>query len=247
MKVDYLDAFLLHISFEDESDNLIAWRVFETFVPDKIRILGVSNFTLPQLQTLYNFATIKPKIVQNKFFQETSYDLDLRFFCQHHDICYQAYWMLKHNPEILESDLLAAVATRLDVAKELALYLLVLGLGDISILDGTTNAEHMSQDCKSVSEIYNDEKLLAQLQPAVADFKRLLWKLAGPEERLKPVKRKDSGSSDQVKTELNQGTASGGDEWVEEEPSGGFGNLKALLSCPSRLWRAGRHLVARNK
>lgn len=172
LKVDYLDALLLHISFKDESNNLIAWKVFETFVPDKIRLPGVSNFTLPQLQTLYDSSTVKPSIVQNKFFKETSYDLDLRAFCKDHDISYQAYWMLNHNPEILESALLAKVAAKLHVERELAFYLLILGLGGTCVLDGTTNSERMSKDLGTVSKFFSDKKSRVELQPAVADFRR---------------------------------------------------------------------------
>lgn len=53
LKVDYLDALFLHAPYEKEEDNLVAWRIFETFVPDKIRHLGVSNIELPKLQNIY--------------------------------------------------------------------------------------------------------------------------------------------------------------------------------------------------
>lgn len=37
----------------------------------------------------------------------------------------------------------------------------------------------MSKDVKTVSEFFgDDQKLLVELQPAVADFQQLLWKLA---------------------------------------------------------------------
>lgn len=51
-KVDYLDTLLLHIYLEDDADNFIAWKGFETFVPHTIRSLGVSNFKLSQLKEL---------------------------------------------------------------------------------------------------------------------------------------------------------------------------------------------------
>lgn len=63
LKVDYLDAFFLHIYFENDADNLIAWKVFETFVPHTIRRLGISNFNLSQLRELYDAATVKPSFV----------------------------------------------------------------------------------------------------------------------------------------------------------------------------------------
>ncbi|EEP78482.1 predicted protein [Uncinocarpus reesii 1704] len=72
LKVDYLDAFMLHAPFQNENDNLVAWKVFETYVPDKIRCLGVSNFSLPQLKRIYENSTVKPLVVQNRFHRDTS-------------------------------------------------------------------------------------------------------------------------------------------------------------------------------
>ncbi|KAL9124332.1 MAG: hypothetical protein Q9217_006332, partial [Psora testacea] len=170
LQVNYFDALLLHIPFENDSDNLVAWKVFESFVPYTIRSLGVSNFKLSQLEEVYNSATVKPIIVQNRFYRETGFDLDVRQFCAERGITYQAYWMLKHNPEILESDLLASVAGKLKVEKELAFYVLILGLGGNQVLDGTSKSGRMLQDLKIVGEVFDDEVLLHKLQPEIDEF-----------------------------------------------------------------------------
>ena len=177
MKVDYLDALLLHAPFEKDEDNLVAWKVFESFVAHKIRYLGVSNFSLPQLQKIYNGSTIKPVVVQNRFYEETSFDFGVRAFCEDHDISYQAFWMLRHNPEVLASELLSSVAQKLEVGKEIAFYILVLCLGNIQVLDGTTKSEHMEKDLKAVAAVFDNEGTLNDLGPSVAEFRKLLWKL----------------------------------------------------------------------
>ncbi|KAL7930843.1 NADP-dependent oxidoreductase domain-containing protein [Trichoderma chlorosporum] len=178
LQVDYLDSLLLHVPFEDDEDNIVAWKVLETFVPHTIRSLGLSNFKLPQLEQVYASATIKPAIVQNRFYKDTGFDVDVREFCAERGITYQAYWMLRHNPEILASDVLKTAAAKLNVEKELAFYVLILGLGGTQVLDGTTNAGRMAQDLKTVDEVFGDEARLRELQPDIAEFRQLLSKLS---------------------------------------------------------------------
>lgn len=160
--------------FEDDKDNLIAWKVLETFVPHTIRSLGVSNFNLSQLEGLYADATIKPTIVQNRFYKETRYDSDVRAFCAEHGITYQAYWMLRHNSEILASSVSNTVAAKLNVEKELAFYVLILGLGGTQVLNGTTDPGRMVQDSKIIGEVFGDEERLRELQTDFDEFRRLL-------------------------------------------------------------------------
>jgi hypothetical protein len=80
--------------------------------------------------------------VKDRFYRETGLDFDVRAFCAKHGTSYQAYRMLRNNPEVLkskvqESKLLARVADKPHLEKELAFYVLILGLGDIRVLDGT--------------------------------------------------------------------------------------------------------------
>ncbi|KAM4065981.1 aldo/keto reductase family protein [Hirsutella rhossiliensis] len=178
LEVGYVDALLLHVPFEKDDDNITAWKVFETFVPERIRYLGVSNIHLPQLQSIYAAATVKPVIVQNRFYKETSFDLDVRTFCADHCITYQAFWMLAHNPKVLESAVVSSVADKLQVEKGLAFYVLILCLGNTQVLNGTTKTERMAKDTETIKLVFEDAVLLKELEPSVADFKKLLWELA---------------------------------------------------------------------
>lgn len=173
-----MDSLLLHVPFKNDSDNLVAWKVLETFVPHTIRSLGVSNFNLSQLKEVYANATVKLAIVQNRFYKETGFDLDLREFCAERGITYQAYWMLMHNPEVLASDILNSVAVKLNVEKELAFYVLILGLGGTQILNGTTNPGRMAQDLKTIGEVFGNRGRLRELQADFDAFRQLLSKLS---------------------------------------------------------------------
>lgn len=154
----------------------MAWKVFETYVPGTIRHLGVSNISLPVLRQIYEEADVKPVIVQNRFFKGTGYDVDVRAFAREHGILYQTFGVLKNNQHLLASDLVASMAEKLSLEKELALYVLVLGLGDLQILDGTTNLDRMKNDLKTIADVTNDDKLLKDLAPSFDAFTSLLEK-----------------------------------------------------------------------
>lgn len=91
--------------------------------------------------------------------------------------------MLTHNPEVLASEVVATVAQKLEVEKELAFYVLVLCLGKTQVLNGTTNIGRMEEDVKTIKRVFSNDELLKELQPFIVTFKRLLWDLSGRKEK----------------------------------------------------------------
>lgn len=149
----YLDALLLHSPFPIErfEDTLTVWRVMSSYVPHKIRALGVANISHEHLVRLYNAVEVKPLYVQNRFHSQTQWEVPQRKFCKIHGITFQAHKVLKQKEEIVASSLISAVSTTLGVTGEAALYLLILGLGDyMTILNGTRDETHMKEDLESL-------------------------------------------------------------------------------------------------
>ncbi|KAI7365665.1 Aldo/keto reductase [Hortaea werneckii] len=150
----YIDCLVLHSPFPSANQTEEAWRAMEAHVPDSVRTLGISNiYSLPALEELYKFASIKPSVVQNRFFRDTGYDPEIRMFCAEKDITYQSFWTLTANPHLLMSEPARELAKAVGVNLPLALYGLVLGLGRVSVLDGTTNAERMHEDLAGIETI----------------------------------------------------------------------------------------------
>ncbi|CZT14902.1 related to aldo-keto reductase (AKR) [Ramularia collo-cygni] len=150
----YLDCLVLHSPFPSMTQTKEAWRAMESHVPNAIRSLGISNtYHLNVLRELYDFATIKPSVIQNRFYQDSGYDRDIRLFCNDRGIVYQSFWTLTANPHLLRSELIELVAREASVSKPVALYGLVLGLGNVSVLNGTTNAERMREDLEGLQAI----------------------------------------------------------------------------------------------
>ncbi|MCB4800394.1 hypothetical protein LG649_16215, partial [Tamlana sp. PT2-4] len=66
---------------------------------------------------------------------------------------YQSFWTLTANPHLLKSPPVETLAHQVGSSLPVALYGLVLGLGKVSVLDGTTNAERMRDDLQGVQQI----------------------------------------------------------------------------------------------
>ena len=146
----YLDCLVLHSPLPTMAQTLEAWRAAETYVPHKIRYLGISNVTLGILEQLYESAKIKPAMVQNRFYPSTKFDVSIRSFCAERSIIYQSFWTLSANPRIVHGPEVGHVADIVGLTPYEAMYCLVLGLENVVVLNGTTNAKHMVDDLSCI-------------------------------------------------------------------------------------------------
>ena len=179
IKNSYIDCVLLHFPLPTLEQTVEAWTTLETFVPHKIRSLGISNTSLPVMQVLFMASVIrvKPAVVQNRFQQSTNYDDDLRGFCRANHVIYQAFGVLKLNPVLLDSDLVAEISTKFKLSRHAMLYRLVLGLEGIAVLNGTTRIEPMIEDQRATLELNSqsgDRGTDAYWEYAMTRFKSLL-------------------------------------------------------------------------
>ncbi|KAI1329328.1 putative aldo-keto reductase [Xylariaceae sp. FL0255] len=151
----YIDSLVLHSAPSEHFSDLVkVWNTLETYVPHKIKQLGISNTSLDVVRLLCTkpAITIRPSYVQNRFWHRTVYEGPLRAYCRKEGITFQCFWTLTGNPQLLTWAPVTILANAAAVSTEVALYALVLGLEGTSILDGTTNESHMAQDLK-VSDI----------------------------------------------------------------------------------------------
>ncbi|KAH8892115.1 Aldo/keto reductase [Thozetella sp. PMI_491] len=143
----YIDCILLHSPYPEFADTLRAWRVLESFVPHKIRALGISNAHTHTIEQLCEVATVKPSAVQLRFHPDKGYEVKTRQFCAERGIMFQAHRILKGN-DLQGSEVVGKAAGMLGLSKQATLYLLVLkGLdGTMRVVNGTTSEEHMAED-----------------------------------------------------------------------------------------------------
>lgn len=146
----YLDAVVLHSPMPTMTETLEVWTALEAFVPEKIRRLGISNTNLHTLMELYECTRVKPSVVQNRFYPATKHDIAVRKFCTEKGMLYQSFWTLTGNPGLLAKPAVRDATEQLNVSPMNALYCLVLGLGNTTILNGTTSTQHMKEDWDGV-------------------------------------------------------------------------------------------------
>lgn len=146
----YIDCLVLHSPLPTMKQTMEAWDAMCSFVPTKVHTLGISNTSLPILQHIWSNSTVKPTVVQNRFYAATGWDVALRDFCLDNGIEYQSFWTLTGNPELLDSQLVKMVAEQVGVSAEVAVYSLVRGLG-ITPINGTTS--HIESDVAGLSKL----------------------------------------------------------------------------------------------
>jgi diketogulonate reductase-like aldo/keto reductase len=167
----------MHSTYSSPADTLIVWKALSTYVPHKIHHLGVANTPLADVRLLLApEAGPSPAVVQNRFYDRTAWEVPLRSLCRQHGIVFQTFWTLTGNPALLRSPPVGKLASAAEVGKEVALYALVLGLGNTTILDGTTNETHMKEDLEGVQKVGNwaEGQGQSEWKTLLAEFKGLI-------------------------------------------------------------------------
>ena len=147
LQTHYIDTLILHSPLSPHSLLMQAWNTLEKIQQTgEVLLLGISNcYDLETLKRLYDEATIKPTIVQNRFYADTAYDTALRNWCLKHDMVYQSFWTLTANPHLLAHHILQTLAKRYNKSKEQVFFRYLTQSGIIP-LTGTCSEKHMQQD-----------------------------------------------------------------------------------------------------
>jgi len=160
LKSDYIDALILHSPLFPFAYLLEVWRAMEKiYETGEAKRLGISNcYDLSVLKRLYDEATIKPSIVQNRFYEQSDYDTELRQWCNEQHITYQSFWSLTANPHILSSDTIIKLAIKYRKTQPQIFFAYLISQG-ITPLSGTTSKEHMSEDLEADKIVLENEEI----------------------------------------------------------------------------------------
>ncbi len=159
LQTSYVDALVLHSPLFPFANLLKVWRTMEKIYNTKEALaLGISNcYDLQVLQKLYENATVKPSIVQNRFYAESDYDKEIRIWCKHHNILYESFWSLTANPHLLGSKTVIKLAQKYKKSEAQILFNF-LSYEGITPLSGTTSQLHMLEDLSAFDfELSDDE------------------------------------------------------------------------------------------
>jgi diketogulonate reductase-like aldo/keto reductase len=147
--VDTLDSYVLHgpeSGWGVSAGDLEVWRTMESLqAGGKVRLLGVSNVSLDQLEALHRQATVKPAFVQNRCFAREGWDAEVRDFCRRHAVHYQGFSLLTANARELAGPVVGRIAQRRGQTPAQVVFRFAQQVGMLP-LTGTSSAVHMQED-----------------------------------------------------------------------------------------------------
>jgi len=158
--VDIIDSLVLHSPMHDWEDLSEVWQTFEEIVQKGEALqIGISNcYQLDLLRHLYSEVNIKPAVVQNRLYEQSNYDRDLRAFCAEKNIIYQSFWTLTANPHILLHQIVEQIASEYKKSAAQIFYRYLTQKNIIPLI-GTTSKVHMLEDLAIFSFSMTDDEL----------------------------------------------------------------------------------------
>jgi len=146
--VSFVDSLVMHSPMRTLPATLQVWQEFEKFVRDgKVKQLGLSNcYDLDVLKGVFAEASVKPSVLQNRFYSDSDYDRDIRKFCAAKGILYQSFWTLTANGHHLQSMAILSAAQRRGITPAEVWFRYLVQRHNIVVLTGTKNETHMKQD-----------------------------------------------------------------------------------------------------
>ena len=167
---EFIDSYLLHGPTQRVGlapADWAAWRAMEAIHDSgRVRLLGISNVNLEQLQRLCHEARVPPRFVQNRCYGTQAWDQRIREFCVANEMIYQGFSLLTANREVMTRSELVRIAERYGRTVSQIVFRFALDAG-ILPLTGTSDANHMRADLDVVDFCLEPEEIRMIEQLAV--------------------------------------------------------------------------------
>jgi diketogulonate reductase-like aldo/keto reductase len=166
LHTDSLDSFVLHgpcgrrgLAKEDWE----AWRAMaELYRAGKVKLLGISNVQIDQLEELCEGSDVKPGFVQNRCFARDGWDREIRKFCGKNLIHYQGFSLLTANTHLFAHRQFTKLVARYRCSPAQLIFGFALQ-SKMLPLTGTTSPVHMREDLEAYAiNLAADDLLLLE-------------------------------------------------------------------------------------
>ena len=161
--VDYLDSYLIHGPQArrglTDADREV-WRTMEELQQaGRVRLIGISNVSAEQVETLCDFAKVPPAFVQNRCYARTGWDRDVREVCRAAGVVYQGFSLLTANVHEMHGPEVTRIAAKHGKTPAQVVFRFAIEVGMIP-LTGTTDPDHMREDLAALDFDLDEEDLL---------------------------------------------------------------------------------------
>ncbi len=110
--LNYIDLYLIHWPMPRQGKMIETWQALETlYANNRVRVIGVSNFTPVHLQELLETCTVAPMVNQIELHPKFQ-QYETREFCARHDIQIESYSPLMRGGELLNDPVLLKLADK---------------------------------------------------------------------------------------------------------------------------------------
>ncbi len=140
LDTDYIDLMLIH---QPAGNYIAGYKAMEkAYKEGKVRAIGLSNFSIAQIQEILSICEIKPTILQTEihpYYPET----ELKAFLAENGMAIQAWYPLGHGDKaLLEEPLLTELAAKYGKSNAQIILRWHIQMGNV-IIPGSKDPEHI--------------------------------------------------------------------------------------------------------
>jgi len=140
LDTDYIDLLLIH---QPAGNYISGYRLMEkAYKEGKVKAIGLSNFTIEQIQEILDLCEVKPAVLQTElhpYFQEE----EMKAFLNQEGIVIQAWYPLGHgDKELLEEPLFTKLAQKYGKSNAQIILHWHIQAGNV-VIPGSKNPDHI--------------------------------------------------------------------------------------------------------
>ena len=145
LDMEYIDLLLIH---QPAGNYIAGYRLMEkAYKEGKVKAIGLSNFTIDQIQEILDICEVKPAILQTEV-HPYSQEKELKEFLEKENIVIQAWYPLGHGDKtLIEENIFAELAGKYGKSNAQIILRWHIQAGNV-VIPGSKNPEHIRANFK---------------------------------------------------------------------------------------------------
>ncbi len=178
LDTDYIDLLLLH---QPAGNYIAGYKMMEkAYKEGKVKAIGLSNFTIAQIQEILDMCEVKPTVMQCEV-HPYGQQKELKEFLEKNGIVIQAWYPLGHGDRaLMEEDIFTKLAAKYGKSNAQIILRWHVQAGNI-VIPGSKNPAHIRDNFALFDFALTEEEMaeIAQLNQEKYYYESTAEKLAG--------------------------------------------------------------------